>query len=149
MTTITETYPMPATNCPSFCSVDHVAHWADLAQTIGKTFTMPKVDGELVHYVWTLDNSLERFGSGHSATLCDIAVSENESLTLDLTDYGQGMELYIDATAPITAEQARAFAAELLAGAERLEAELQRAALVDQAVREIVAAEAPTDIAES
>lgn len=149
--TITNTHPMPATDCPRFCEIDHAASWSRLAEGIGKTYTIPHTDGtEAASVTWTLEDVQQAWdevhGRCHQASIASIPVGGSETLVLDLIrdadeDGTDSLALYIDAQGAVTAEQARTFAAALLAGADRLEAEELRERLMEQAVREIVAAE--------
>ncbi len=138
---------MPATDCPSWCASDHAEKWAESVARIGNVYSIPQLDGTMTEpRTWTAEDALQTWtevnARAHNVRLSSTpTLDAAEVLVVDLTKCGDDLCLYVDGAGSITAEQARAFAAALVAGADRLEAEQQRAALVDQAVREIVAAE--------
>ena len=107
--------PMPDLDCPAWCSADHYSTWR---QQVEATSWAHQADPTR-----RIDSAL-LFESAHRVELAtDVEPGHGcEALELEVVQHrGSAPELALTAELGLTAEQARALAGALLAGADRLE----------------------------
>lgn len=115
--------PMPAMRCPSWCTTDHLDEWAEQTSRIGKAYRLSAEDGVYAEGVISLEDVVENWEPFHHARLAHFDLGGNEHAVLDLQDDAdEGAVLYLDAGGAFGSDTARALAAALIAGAERLDA---------------------------
>lgn len=115
---------MPDIDCPAWCDRDHAADWHQHV-AIGLDETpIPAVGGGfLPDNRAPLSEWLEDFEALHLRNLTRIDLGGSESADLDLQcGRDRRTVLYVTAQGAITSAQARAFAADLLAAADQLDA---------------------------
>lgn len=116
---------MPDLDCPAWCDRDHAADWHQhVAIGLDRT-PIPAVGGGFLP-----DNRMplaqwldEAFEPLHLRNLTRIDLGGSESAELDMQrGRADSTVLYVTAQGAITSAQARAFAADLLAAADQLDA---------------------------
>ena len=69
MINATPSLAMPATNCPAWCTRDHVADWAEQCAHIGQSYELPMLDGTVARGTFTPENTLRRWEPWHTHEL--------------------------------------------------------------------------------
>jgi hypothetical protein len=117
--------PMPDFDCPSWCDRDHEADWRMHVAVGRDTRPIPTADGGLRYPDTSLSEWLELFEPFHLHKVARVDLGRGRVDEYAQVDLQRGVEevtlLYVNADGDMTAEQARAFAAELLKAADVLE----------------------------
>jgi hypothetical protein len=112
---------MPATNCPTWCLVDHQADWDAEIIRVDVPYSILKLDGTRVHGVNTLDRIMRRWQPFCSRPLFDWGYGNGRLVTLDLQAGDDGKpELFLEGGSCLTAENALSLASALVEAARTL-----------------------------
>ncbi len=113
---------MPDIDCPTWCARDHAADW-QMHVAVGRdTRGIPMADGTVGHRTRPESEWLAMFEPLHLRLLSQVDLGSYEHARVDIQRGVDGVTcLYVTAEGVLTSAQARTFAADLLAAADRLD----------------------------